>query len=65
MAVASLQQAVAKGVVKPDDVVMLNITGGGECRFHAEHDIHYLQPSHIFKIGFTKEEMADVLAEMK
>ena len=65
VATASLQQAIKKGTVKPDDVVMLNITGGGEKRFHAEHEIHYLKPSHIFKIGFTKEEVERVLAEMK
>ena len=65
VATASLQQAIDKGVVKTDDVVMLNITGGGESRFMAEHDIHYLQPTHIFKIGFTKEEVERVLAEMK
>ena len=65
VATASLQQAVEKGTVKPDDVVMLNITGGGEKRFRAEHEIYYLQPSHIFKIGFTKEEVVRVLAEMK
>ena len=64
VATASLQQAVERGTVKPDDVVMLNITGGGEKRFHAEHEIHYLQPSHIFKIGFTKEEVERVLAEI-
>lgn len=64
VATASLQQAVDKGVVKTDDVVMLNITGGGESRFMVEHDIHYLQPTHIFKIGFTKEEVERVLAEM-
>jgi len=65
VATASLQQAVEKGVVKSDDVVMLNITGGGEKRFHAEHALHYLQPSHIFKIGFTKDEVERVLAAMK
>ena len=65
VATASLQQAIEKRTVKPDDVVMLNITGGGEKCFHAEHEIHYLKPSHIFKIGFTKEEVERVLAEMK
>ena len=65
VATASLQQAVAEGTVKVDDVVMLNITGGGEKRFHAEHELYYLKPNHIFKIGFTKEEVERVLAEMK
>ena len=62
VATASLQQAVEKGVVKPDDVVMLNITGGGELRFRAEHDVFHLEPSQVFKIGFTK---ADVEAGLK
>lgn len=65
VATASLQQAIEKKMVKADDVVMLNVTGGGEKRFHAEHEIHHLQPTHIFKIGFTKEEVERVLAEMK
>ena len=62
VATASLQQAVEKGTVKPDDVVMLNITGGGEKRFQAEHDIHRLQPDHVFKIDFTKADVVTVLA---
>ena len=65
VATASLQQAIEKGTVKPDDVVMLNVTGGGEKRFHAEHEIYYLKPDHIFRIDFTKEEVERVLAEMK
>ena len=64
VATASLQQAVENGTVKPDDVVMLNITGGGEKRFHAEHEVCYLQPSHIFKIGFTRDEVVKVLEGM-
>ena len=65
VATASLQQAIEKDVVKTDDVVMLNITGGGESRFLAEHKIFNLLPSHIFRIGFTKEEVARVMMEMK
>lgn len=65
VATASLQQAVAQGIVKADDVVMLNITGGGEKRFQAEHELHYLQPSHIFAIDFTKEEVENVLATLR
>ena len=65
VATASLQQAVNQGVVKANDVVMLNITGGGEKRFQASHQLHFLQPAHIFRIGFTKAEVERVLAEMK
>ena len=64
VATASLQQAVANGTVKADDVVMLNITGGGESRFLSEHTICHLQPNHIFKIDFTKEDVKAVMAEM-
>jgi len=64
VATASLQQAIEQGTVKPDNVVMLNITGGGEKRFRAEHEVHYLKPSHVFKIGFTKEEVGQVLSAL-
>ena len=64
VATASLQQAIEQGMVKPDDVVMLNITGGGEKRFRAEHEVHCLKPSHVFKIGFTKEEVGQVLSAL-
>ena len=65
VATASLQQAVENGTVKAEDVVMLNITGGGERRFQTEHELYYLKPNHIFRIDFTKEEVKQVLAEMK
>jgi cysteate synthase len=65
VATASLQQAVEKGLVKADEVIMLNITGGGEKRFHTEHGLYHLKPNHIFKIDFTKEEVERVLADMK
>ena len=65
VATASLQQAIEKGMVKANDVIMLNITGGGEKRFYAEHELYYLKPNHIFKIDFTKEEVERVLAEMR
>ena len=65
VATASLQQAIEKEVVKADDVVMLNITGGGEKRFQANHEMYYLKPNHIFKIDFTKEEVERVLTAMR
>ena len=60
VAVASLRQAVEQKMVKPDDVVMLNITGGGEKHFMETHEIHHLEPTHIFPIGFTKEDVRTV-----
>ena len=61
VALASLIQAVHINKVNADDVVMLNITGGGEKHFMETHEIHYLEPSHIFPIGFTKEDVGQVL----
>ena len=44
VAVASLVQAVAQGVVSKDDVIMLNITGGGERLAKSEHEVIYAKP---------------------
>lgn len=62
---AALMQNVASGSVKPDDVVMLNITGGGERRFFSEHTVYNLRPTHVFRLGFTKEEVVKVVQGMK
>ena len=61
VALASLIQAIHINKVKTDDVVMLNITGGGEKHFKESHEIHHLQPSHIFPIGFTQADVSKFL----
>ena len=61
VALASLVQAINKKEVKPDDVVMLNITGGGEKEFQEAHQLYHLEPTHIFPIGFTKEVVSEVV----
>ena len=60
VALASLRQAIEQNIVKADDIVMLNITGGGEKHFMETHQIHYLEPTHIFPIGFSKEDVRKV-----
>jgi cysteate synthase len=60
VALASLVQAINNKEVNPDDVVMLNITGGGEKEFQEAHRLYHLEPSHIFPIGFTKDEVTAV-----
>ena len=60
VALASLVQAIYINKVKPDDVIMLNITGGGEKHFKEQHEHFHLEPTHIFPIGFSKEEVAAV-----
>ena len=64
VALASLIQAININKVRPDDIVMLNITGGGEKHFMETHAIHHLEPSHIFPIGFTQEEVAKVVEKL-
>ncbi len=44
VAVAGLVSACSKAALRADDVVLLNVTGGGQRRLFAEHDIYYLQP---------------------
>ena len=55
VATASLMQAVENKQVKADDVVMLNITGGGEKLFKQHNDVWYLKPDKVFSVNATKE----------
>ena len=64
VALASLIQATHNNKVHPDDVVMLNITGGGEKEFQEAHRLYHLEPLHIFPIGFTKEDVSKVTATL-
>ena len=59
VATASLIKAVNDKMIGNDEVVMLNITGGGEKRFKDEHKTYQLTPSHDFPIGFTASSVAD------
>ena len=45
VAVATLMQAVETGSVKPDDSVVLNITGGGQKRLAEDHELKSLPVS--------------------
>ena len=44
VAVAALQQAVARGAVERDQLVFLNVTGGGLRRLHGERRVRRLEP---------------------
>ena len=57
VATASLMQAIANKQVKADDVIMLNITGGGEALFKEHNDVWYLKPNHVFSVDASKEEI--------
>ena len=57
IAVSTLIKAVADSKLTMNDVVMLNITGGGEERFKQDKELHYLKPSIVFDVNPDKEEV--------
>ena len=57
VAVSSLQKAIKAGVVAKDEIVMLNITGGGEKRFKAEHEFVGVEPHLILGSDLSAEEV--------
>lgn len=46
-ACAALECAVQRGLVRPDEQVLLNITGGGEAAIRRDFPVHRLVPSAI------------------
>ncbi len=66
VAVAALVEAVETGKVRKDEIIMLNITGGGKERFMKDFgtDVYYLKPSLIFSGCEDKEAIAKQIAEL-
>lgn len=58
VAVASLAQAVSNGTVGKDEMIMLNITGGGEERAKAEGGIIYADPHLVMDPETPADEVA-------
>lgn len=58
VAVASLAQAVNDGIVGKDEMIMLNITGGGEERAKSEGGIIYAKPHLVMDPETPAEEVA-------
>ena len=56
VAAASLIKEVKKGYIEKDSTIMLNITGGGEKRFKADKQLHYIKPTVVFPVN-PKEDM--------
>ena len=57
MAVHSLITAVKEGIVKKDETIMLNITGGGEKLFKGEHSVINAEPHLIMNASTPAEEV--------
>lgn len=64
VATATLIEAAKNGTIKKDDLIMLNITGGGEEKFKSEHDLFYLKPKIVFDINPNEEEVKAKVAEL-
>jgi cysteate synthase len=60
VSVASLMQAVRGGRVRPDELILLNITGGGEKRIPQERKISCIEPRLVSK-NITEKEIEEVL----
>lgn len=57
VAVASLAQAVESKAVRKDEVIMLNITGGGESLTKEHHDVVYAKPDLVIDTFLPSEEI--------
>ncbi len=62
VAVAALCQAVQEGRVRPNETILLNITGGGLARMREDYELHALQPLATVK---SWEEAAELLEEKR
>ena len=59
VATATLIKAVQDGKVEKDATIMLNITGAGEQAFKREHATYSLEPSKVFPLSVTAEEVVE------
>ena len=57
VAVCSLIKAVESGKVSKDEVIMLNITGGGEKRFKNEHKCIEVKPHLVIDAATSAEDV--------
>lgn len=64
VATATLIEAAKNGLIKKDNLIMLNITGGGEKRFSKENKLYYLEPELVFDINFNAEEIKEKVASL-
>ncbi|MFP4011252.1 MAG: cysteate synthase [Spirochaetaceae bacterium] len=65
VAVASLVEARRSGMVGRDDVVVLNVTGGGYARIFADYDLVHARPDAIIdKRHFSEARIREVLSHL-
>ena len=64
VATASLAQAIEEGKVGSDEVIMLNITGGGEKKSKAEFDVIQAKPALVLDPALPEEEIISKVKEL-
>jgi len=64
VAVASLAQAVNEGIVKRDEMIMLNITGGGEELAKSEQKVVYAQPDLVLSPDLPAAEIVNAVLKL-
>ena len=64
VAVASLAQALEEGAVKKDEVIMLNITGGGEELAKSEMDVVYAKPDLVIDPSLAEETIINEIKKL-
>lgn len=64
VAVATLIDAIKDKKVNKDNLIMLNITGGGEERFKSENELFYLKPTLIFDIDPDEEIVKEQIKQL-
>jgi cysteate synthase len=63
VAVAVLKEAVETGVIRKNETVLLNITGGGETRLKQDTKTHAVVPKFISK-NITEKEIEALLCNV-
>ena len=64
VATATLIEAAKNGTVNKDDLIMLNITGGGEAKFKAKKELFRLKPRIVFDINPDAEQSKKLIAAL-
>jgi cysteate synthase len=64
VALASLHDAVACGLIRRDAVVALNITGGGRERRRREWALHRVRPALHVRPSIRRDELLDRVAAL-
>ena len=64
VAVASLEIALKEGKVSKEEVIMLNITGGGEERAKSEQEVVYAQPHLVMDPDLPAEEIVSEVLKL-